>query len=175
MGVVAPCPLLPLEEGDPGSRGAPCWCRCTWCWWFWPLASAGPHIAVCPGRSFMLLLAGLMALAGAGGGGGMHVRCLEWQSLVQRNVGPNAQIPPKDLVPNSEIVAQEHAHAAVFGVRMVTVIPWRLCIPRALKTDTRKNVGPGKSTTAGVGALLLCQILQFQNSPIPKPPPPPPV
>ena len=54
-------------------KGAPCWCRCTWCWWLWPLASAGPHIPVCPGRSFMLF-DGLMALAGAvvcvGGGGG---------------------------------------------------------------------------------------------------------
>ena len=44
-------------------KGAPCWCRCAWCWWFWPLASAGPHIPVCPGRSCMLF-DGMLALAG---------------------------------------------------------------------------------------------------------------
>ena len=44
-------------------KGAPCWCRCAWCGWFWPLASAGPHIPVCLGRSCMLF-AGMMALAG---------------------------------------------------------------------------------------------------------------
>ena len=35
-------------------EGAPCWCRCAWCGWFWPLASAGPHIPAFPGRSCML-------------------------------------------------------------------------------------------------------------------------
>ena len=40
-------------------------CRCDWCGWFWPLASAGPHILVCPGRSCMLF-DGMKALPGAG-------------------------------------------------------------------------------------------------------------
>ena len=37
--------------------------RCAWCWWGWPLASAGPHIPVCPGGRCMLL-GGMLALAG---------------------------------------------------------------------------------------------------------------
>ena len=62
-GVAAPYPLLPLEEEDPGSRGLLVGVGVLGVV-FWPPASAGPHIPVYPGRSFMLF-AGLMALAGA--------------------------------------------------------------------------------------------------------------
>ena len=58
--------LSPPSPGGGGSwlKGGSCRCRCAWCWWFWPLASAGPHIPVCPGRSCMLF-DGMLAFAGA--------------------------------------------------------------------------------------------------------------
>ena len=55
---VAPCPLLPLEEGC-GSRGLLVGVGVLGVG-----GSAGLHIPVCPGRSFMLF-AGMKALAGA--------------------------------------------------------------------------------------------------------------
>ena len=63
VGVVSslPAPSFPLRRRE--LKEAPCGCRCASCGWFWPLASAGPHIPVCPGCSCMLF-AGMMALAG---------------------------------------------------------------------------------------------------------------
>ena len=63
VGLSHPDPSFPLRRKIL-AQGGSLLCRCTWCGWFWPLASAGPHIPVCPGRSCMLF-ASLMALAGA--------------------------------------------------------------------------------------------------------------
>ena len=63
VGSSLPAPSFLLRR-EILAQGGSLWCRCAWCGWFWPLASAGPHIPVCPGHSCMLF-ADMMALDGA--------------------------------------------------------------------------------------------------------------